>query len=86
MLKVKTSIKIKIITSVNNRELDSIIYSLKPDNIGIEKTTSIIMKKVGDVLEIYISGEGKLGSFIQTLDDLLRCLSVSIRVLYDVRR
>ena len=73
-MKVKTNISIKLFLE-EDEDIDTIIESLKPDNVGIEETTSITMKKVADGLEIYIGGKGRLGSFIQTLDDLLRCLS-----------
>ena len=81
-MKIKTSILIKLFLE-EDENVDTIIKSLKPDNIGIEETTSITMKKVTDGLEINIDGKGRLGSFIQVLDDLLRCLSIVFKFAYN---
>ena len=79
-MRVKVNVLIRFILK-EEKEGQTIIESLKPDNIGIEQTTSIIMRGNEKILEIFVRGIGEIGSFIQTLDDLLRCLSVSYRFI-----
>ena len=79
-MKVKVNVLIRFILN-EKKKVETIIESLNPDNIGIEQTTSITMRENEGILEVFVKGEGEIGSFIQTLDDLLRCLSVSYRFI-----
>lgn len=67
--------------SKDDRVLDGIIKSLIPDNVGVEETTRIEIYKREEGVGVLVDGKGKLGSFVHTMDDLLRCLAVSIRTL-----
>jgi hypothetical protein len=65
----------------DSKTVEGIILSLEPDNVGIEKMMRIKMENRKDALEIDVHGEGSLGSLTHTMDDLLRCLAVSLRTL-----
>ena len=80
-MRVKIKAEIIIRKIPNKRDRDSIIKSLEPDNVGIEETTRILTEEVDDGLSITIEAECKLGSFIHTMDDLLRCLATSLRIV-----
>jgi hypothetical protein len=80
-LRVKAKTVININDLSDEKTLDSIIESLLPDNVGVEETTSIRVRRIDRAIIIEVEAEGKLGSFIHTIDDLLRCLSTSIRTL-----
>jgi hypothetical protein len=64
-----------------DEEINSVITSLMPDNVGIGDTIKIFMYGEKNKLVIKVECVGSLGSFIHTFEDLMRCLLVSIDTL-----
>ncbi len=82
-LRVKAKAKILIREIPSKRDVESIVKSLAPDNVGIEETTRIIIGEEDNGISIVVEADCKLGSFIHTMDDLLRCLATSLRTILE---
>lgn len=70
--------------SYTEKDIDTVINSLLPDNIGVDETTRISMDRLMKKVHIYVEGKGKLSSFINTLEDIVRCLTTALNVVKEV--
>jgi len=83
MLKYR-KINIKIIIKDESKKrkfFNTLVNSLKPDDIGIDETTNIIYKTHEKYLEIVIDTNAKIESVQATLNDIIRCLRTAINSL-----
>jgi hypothetical protein len=74
MPETNTTIQIKY---KDNKTAVSIQKAISPDNLGAPDGMHIITMIRGNVLEIEVYTDRKLGSLISTLDDLLSCINAA---------
>ncbi|MBO0888497.1 hypothetical protein J2P12_05290 [Candidatus Bathyarchaeota archaeon] len=73
------------VRSTNYRTSRSIINCVTPDNIGM-KGLSIKSRATRDFASFSMSYEGRIETFISTLDDLLRCIQAADATLGIVKK
>ena len=56
---------------------EKIIMAVRPDNNGLPEGTAIQMQVVRTALQIRVTSNGSLPSFLRTIDDLLSCIQVA---------
>jgi hypothetical protein len=71
---IKSSMKIEF---NSEKEIDTIISALIPDNISIPKGLKINMRSENKCLIIDIQCENGSGTFLNTIDELLEHISLS---------
>jgi len=88
MLKYR-EININIIIKDESKErkfFNTLVKSLKPDDIGINETTNITYKTHEKYLEIIINTNAKIESVQATLNDIIRCLRSVLDTLNSIEK
>ena len=71
---IKSSMKIEI---NSEKEIDTLINALTPDNVRVPKGLNIDMRSENKYLIIDIQCENGSGTFLNTIDELLEHISLS---------
>lgn len=78
---MKVEVKVTFLIKGLKKSLGKcILLSLKPDNVGLPRNSSILSKVLEDELKYVIIGEFDLNDFIHTWNDFMRCLKVVINL------
>jgi len=69
------------------REAEAVTRAVSPDNVKVPPYLSIeTVKSDRTVITYIMCKENKFGTFISTIDDLLRCISVAEKTFYAVKK
>jgi len=61
----------------NDREADSVVKAISPDNVEVPSGLYIRTLRKGSVVQTNIDCQTRLQTLIATIDDLLACVSVA---------
>lgn len=65
---------------------ESVFKAISPDNFKVPKSLFIKTKRQGRRVVTHVKCEGRLGTFLATIDDLLFCTSTAEKALRVVKK
>ncbi len=75
----------EVTLAYDGEEAEAIAKAISPDNVKVPKGLSIKTERMGFEVHTYVKYEGRLMTFLSTLDDLLRCASTAEEAIRFVR-